>query len=299
MATSGGGLSLYEAARAVGVIFTEEAEPEDSTVMANGLRFHYLDWGNDGKPTMLLLHGRTQSAHSWDFAALAFRADYHVISLNQRGHGESEWAPDGDYTGHAQVQDVAEVVSALGLAPVVVIGHSMGGRNAMVYAGKHPDELRALVVVEMAPARALSEAPRMGIWHLLPTEADSLEEYVEAAQRVNPRRTKEQLRGSLRHQLRQFSSGKWSWKWDPVLRDTDVGGWSSDEMWQFTGSIQCPTLFVRGGESNLISDETAQRITMEMSDAKVLTVPNAGHLVPGDKPAAFQQVVQEFLGGLT
>jgi len=299
MATSGGGLSLYDAARAVGVIFAEEAEPEDRTVVANGLRLHYLDWGNEEKPPLLLLHGRTQSAHSWDFAALAFRADYHVISLNQRGHGESEWAPDGDYTGHAQVQDVAEVVSALGLAPVVVIGHSMGGRNAMVYAGKHPDELRALVVVEMAPARALSEAPRMGIWHLLPTEANSLEEYVEAAQRVNPRRTKEQLRGSLRHQLRQFSSGKWSWKWDPILRDTDVGGWSSDELWQFTGSIQCPALFVRGGESNLISDETAERITRDMSDAKVLTVADAGHLVPGDKPAAFQQVVQEFLWGLT
>ena len=295
MATSGGGLSLYDAARAMGVTFSEEVEPVDRTVTANGLRFHYLDWGNDDKPPMLLLHGRTQSAHSWDFAALAFHDDFHVIALDQRGHGDSEWSPNGDYTLDAQSQDIMGVVEALDLSSLVLIGHSMGGRSALVYAGQHPERLRALVVVEMVPAQERSGGPRIGIWHLLPAETDSFEEYVEAAQRVNQRRSKDQLRGSLRHQLRQFTNGKWSWKWDPVLRDTNTSGWTAEALWECVRNIRCPTLLVRGSESGLISDETVQRMMETMVDVRVVTVPGAGHLVPGDKPPTFHQVVRDFL----
>ena len=304
MATSGGGLSLYDAARAMDVIFTEEAEPQDRTVVANGVELHYLDWGNEDKPAMLLLHGRTQSAHSWDFTSLAFHDDYHVIALDQRGHGDSRWSPDGDYTIDAHVGDIAGVVEALGLAPLVLVGHSMGGRNGIVYAGQSSEQLSSLVIVEMAPAQERpqgqpSNMPRIGIWHILPAETDTFEEYVKAAHKVNPRRTQEQLRGSLAHQLRQFPSGKWSWKWDPVLRDTETSGWTSEALWECAGNIRCPTLMVRGGESGMIADETIQRMEESVADVRSVTVPGAGHLVPGDKPAAFHQVMRDFLADLS
>ena len=91
-------LSLYDAARAMGVKFTHENAPQDKFVDANGMRFHYLEWGNPGNPPMLLLHGFAQTCHSWDFVALGFSDNYRVIVLDQRGHGDSDWASDGDYS---------------------------------------------------------------------------------------------------------------------------------------------------------------------------------------------------------
>ena len=95
MATSGGGLSLYDAARSMGVIFTEEAEPQDRTVVANGLELHYLDWGNEGNPVLVLLHGLRGHAHSWDDVSAALSPNHHVLALDQRGRGDTDWAEDG------------------------------------------------------------------------------------------------------------------------------------------------------------------------------------------------------------
>ena len=102
-----GGLSLHDAARAQGVTFEREAVPEDRYADANGMRFHYLDWGNEDAPDMLLLHGFAQTCHSWDFVALAFCDRFHVVSLDQRGHGDSDWAEDGDYSPETQQTDIA------------------------------------------------------------------------------------------------------------------------------------------------------------------------------------------------
>ena len=106
MASHSLGLSLHEAARRMGVLFVEENEPEDRFVDANGLRFHYLEWGDPSNPTVLMLHGVSQQAHSWDFISLPLSPDYHVIALDQRGHGDSDWAADGDYTLDAMVADL-------------------------------------------------------------------------------------------------------------------------------------------------------------------------------------------------
>ena len=92
------GLSLFEAARKAKIPFTKEVIPEDKELTINDLRFHYLDWGNHSKQTVLLLHGGAQQAHSWDFIALSLCDSYHVLSLDARGHGDSQWAPDGDYS---------------------------------------------------------------------------------------------------------------------------------------------------------------------------------------------------------
>ena len=299
MAGSPGGLSLYDAARAMGVVFTTEAVPTDREVPVNGVRLHYLDWGNEDKPPMLLLHGQTNSAHAWDFAALAFHDDFHVIALDQRGHGDSDWSPNGDYTLDAQLPDLEGFIEALDLRSIYLVGFSMGGRTAMVYASMYPDNVRALVIVEMGPKMERREGRNtFAAWQLLPQETDSFEEYVQAAHELNPRRTLEQLRGSLSHQLRQFPNGKWSWKWDPVLRSTNVSGWSEERLWECTSQIRTPTLMIRGGESGFITDETAQRMLECVPGMRSAVIPGAGHVVPGDRPAPFQQEVREFLASL-
>ena len=131
------GLSLLDAAKEVGVHVADPREPEDRYVDVDGLKLHYLDWGGDGKPKMLCLHGAAQNAHMWDFTALAYCDRYHVLSLDQRGHGDSGWAPDEDYGRDAHQRDISGFVEALGLDNFVLVGLSMGGSNAIAYTAGH------------------------------------------------------------------------------------------------------------------------------------------------------------------
>ena len=146
-----GGLPLHNAASAMGVKFTKEFEPRDRTVEANGLTFHYLEWGDPSNPAALLLHGFAQTCHSWDFISLSLADRFHVHALDQRGHGDSSWAPDGDYSPETQQTDIHGVVEALDLRDFLLMGLSMGGRNSFTYAALHPERVKALVVVDAAP----------------------------------------------------------------------------------------------------------------------------------------------------
>ena len=135
----------------MGVTFASEAAPRDRFVDAHGLRFHYLEWGEAESPPIVLLHGFAQTCHSWDFVALSLCDRFRVVALDQRGHGDSDWAPDGDYTPEAYQSDLHAIVQELGLREIVLIGLSMGGRNAFTYASSHPERVRALVIVDAAP----------------------------------------------------------------------------------------------------------------------------------------------------
>ena len=148
--TKGQGLSLYDAARAKGVTFASEAAPQDRFIDANGMRFHYLEWGDPQSPPIMLLHGFAQTCHSWDFVALSLCDRYRVIALDQRGHGDSGWAEDADYTPETQQGDISAIVDALGLEQFVLMGLSMGGRNSLTYAAANPDRVKALVIVDAA-----------------------------------------------------------------------------------------------------------------------------------------------------
>ena len=109
------------------------AEPAEKYLDVNGIRFHYLDWGNDKLQPILLLHGFMAHAHVWDDFAQNFRTRYHVIALDQRGHGETQWCEDGAYSIYDHFTDIACFGEALNLNDLILIGHSMGGRNALFY----------------------------------------------------------------------------------------------------------------------------------------------------------------------
>ena len=164
MASHSLGLSLHEAARRMGVPFTVENEPVDRFVKANGLNLHYLEWGNPDLPTIVMLHGISQQAHSWDFISLPLSVDYHVLALDQRGHGDTDWSPDGDYSTDIYVKDVDGFINALGLRNFHLMGHSMGGRNSLAWASGRPGTLRSLTIVDTGPrnAKARSE-PNPGV----------------------------------------------------------------------------------------------------------------------------------------
>ena len=296
-------LSLYDAARAMGVKFTNENAPQDKFVDANGMRFHYLEWGNPDNPPMLLLHGFAQTCHSWDFVALGFSDNYRVIVLDQRGHGDSDWASDGDYSPETQQKDISGVVNELGLANFVLMGLSMGGRNSFTYAANNAGKVKALVVVDAAPQNMQQGTQNIRSFVQQDDELDSVDAFVERVLQYNPRRDPQQVRGSIMHNIKELPSGKWTWKYDRALRSPGrrMGSDAETEkrLWGYIESLQCPTLLVRGGASDIVAMDTADRMHQAIPNSRIATIEGAGHLVMGDSPSGFQSAVTDFLASLT
>ena len=284
----GQGLSLHDAARQMGVPFTQDNEPVDRFVEVDGMSFHYLEWGDSANPTILMLHGASQQAHSWDFVSLALSDQYHVLALDQRGHGDSDWAPGGDYSVEAHQRDIDGVVQACDLREFVLMGHSMGGRNSYIWASRHPGTLKGLVIVDTGPETHRQGQDRIRRFRELPDELDSFEEFVQRVQEYTGR-SQEQVLGALKYSIRKRSDGKWTWKYDKIMRSPGLGesGWTPQQLWECVNKIDCPTLVLRGSRSDLFLDETMQRMQEAIADCTTVTISGAGHLVQGDNPADF------------
>ena len=297
MASHSMGLSLHDAARQVGVPFNVENEPEDKQVKANGLNLHYLEWGDADKPTILMLHGIQQQAHSWDFISLPLSTDYRIIAVDQRGHGDSDWSPDGDYSTDAYVRDVDSLVGELGLKDFHLVGHSMGGRNSLAWASLHPGALKSLTIVDTGPETQRRGSDRIQRFRELPDELDTLEEFAQRVMEYTGR-TREQTLGALKYSIRQRDDGKWTWKYDKVIRVRGFRppAWTSEQLWEGWRKIDCPALVVRGARSDIFAEETMQRMASEHHDCTTVTVSNAGHLVQGDNPPEFLAAVKGLLG---
>ncbi|MCC6847995.1 MAG: alpha/beta hydrolase [Deltaproteobacteria bacterium] len=271
--------------------------PTDASTTLDDLSLHYLDWGTAGHPPLLCLHGITQTAHSWDEVAPSLARAHHVRALDQRGHGDSTWPTDGDYRLATQSRDVERFVETTLGAPTVVVALSMGGLVALTLTARRPDLVRALVVVDIAP-----EVRRGGVDNIRnfvagTDELDTFEEFVARAHAFNPRRSLDNIRERLHHNLRQLPSGRWTWKYDPALRDPARAGTGIGELWERAAGIRCPVLIVRGGESDILDPEVAARFGGVVG-AEVRTVPGAGHSVMGDNPSGFLAAVEPFLAAL-
>ncbi len=157
--------------------------PRDVRARLGTLRFHWLDWGTAAAPPLLLLHGGAQTAHSFDEVAPALARTHHVVSLDQRGHGDTDWAPRyrrGDFTG-----DVDRLLDHLGWDGAAIVGMSLGGLNAMAYAATRPSRVRALVVVDVVPSVA-REGREQIAKQLSVQEFESFDDAVAMAHAFNP-----------------------------------------------------------------------------------------------------------------
>ena len=296
MASHSLGLTLHQAARQMGVPFTQENQPVDKNVRVGDMNFHYLDWGDPANPTILMLHGNSQQAHSWDFVSLPLSEQFHVLALDQRGHGDSDWAPDGDYSLEAQQRDIDGFVEAIVLTDFNLIGHSMGGRNSYVWASRNQEKLRSLVIVDTGPQGQRTGRDRIQRFKELPDELDSFEEFADRVQEYTGR-NREQTLGSLKYSIRQRADGKWTWKYDKVMRTPGhrPASFTSEQLWECIARITSPTLVVRGSRSDIFADSTMQRMKEVIPDCTTVTVDRAGHLVAGDNPADFLVAVQQHL----
>jgi non-heme chloroperoxidase len=260
--------------------------PRDCTAAVGALTLHYLDWGTAGLPPLVCLHGITQTAHSWDEVAPAFARTHHVRALDQRGHGDSTWAPDGDYRIATQNHDVERFLHAIDATPSVLVALSMGGLVALTLAARAPELVPALVVVDIAPEVQRGGVDNIRSFVAATDELDTFEDFVQRAHSFNPRRSLTNIRDRLRHNLKQLPSGRWTWKYDPQLRNPARVGEGMGDLWAEVAKIHCPVLIVRGGESDILAPEVAARFGTIVG-AEVRTVPGAGHSVMGDNPAGF------------
>ena len=278
---------------------TTTLQPTDMMLMVNGMNIHYLDWGTAGKPVMLLLHGLRGHCHSWDDVSARFCADYHVLALDQRGRGETDWAPRGDYSTDAFVADLEEFCDALGLERFTLIGHSMGGRNSMAFAGRNPDKLDRLVIVDIGPEIAPEGAARITREVVeVPEEFDTFDDAFQRVSGQNRFASEPVMRRRLAYQTRELPNGKIGWRYDPAIREQRRNGTGAPppDLWTPLSQVTCPTLIVRGTETDTLSLSVAERMTETLSNGRLVHVDNAAHMVFEDNPDGFNAALSQFLG---
>ena len=288
---------LETTGRRAGFEFAEIVLPRQRAVGLGGLGFSYLDWGVAGRPPMLFLHGGALNAHTWDLCCLALRDEFHCLALDQRGHGDSDWAPDADYSIAAQCEDVRRFVEAQGLDRLVLVGMSMGAINALAYAESEPGRLAALVLIDAGPNVRRAGSRRIREFVADVAEASSLEAIIERALAFNPRRDPEILRRSLMHNLRQTEQGRWTWKYDRRrFGALDEERHRAERLALMDGldRVACPTLVVRGGDSDVFFEEDARGLAAALPCGRHVTVPDAGHTVQGDNPKGLVAALRDF-----
>jgi pimeloyl-ACP methyl ester carboxylesterase len=270
----------------------------ERTVRVNGITLHYLDWGPAAAPPVVLLHGITGHARVWDHLAERLLPGRRVLALDQRGHGDSEPAPDDDYRVGAMADDVAAFAGSLRLDRFTLVGHSMGGRIAIKYAGDHGARLDRLVIIDIGPDINLAGLQRVrDMMANAPERIESEEWAVEYIRRANPLQNVDMLRERVRHGLKRRPDGELTWKYAKGLRDMmREGRRDAVDLWEPLPRIPCPTLIVRGAESDILAPEVAKKMAERLPDGRVVEIEGAGHTVPADRPEEFVREIRAFLG---
>ena len=258
-----------------------------------GLSFHYLDWGGDGPP-LVMLHGLTGHAHTWDNTAAALRDRYRILALDQRGHGDSQWAPR--YGVGLMAEDLLGFLDATQLREVTLMGLSMGGIVAFIFTASHPERVRDLVVLDIGPQIAAAGARQVAAGLAANHVFSSEDEAMAQARAFNPRPTDEALRHRVRHNLRPLPDGTLTFKYDDALRERGaIFDRSADELWAAWKAVSCPVLLVRGDDSDILAAETAQRMLAENAHASLVSVPDCGHSITLDNPQGLLDVATPWL----
>ena len=259
------------------------------------MRLHYLEWGAADLPALLLLHGFANQAHMWDLFAPTVADRYHVFALDFRGHGDSDHAET--YGDEANLNDTLQVIEHLGLERLSLLGFSMGGAAAMLTTARLVDRVSRLVIVDRGPETSERGRERMAraLRQARPSFA-SREEALAYIRLANPKRPEALVERSLEHAFRRLEDGSYRIKYDPRLRDGFIrGDVPRLDLWQALRSIHCPTLIVRGGDSDILAPDVAEKMLETVPGSCMETVPGAGHNVAQDQPEAFNRVVGGFL----
>jgi pimeloyl-ACP methyl ester carboxylesterase len=284
--------------------------PTSHVYFSQRLRLHYVDWGNEDAPPLLLVHGGRDHCRTWDWVAQAFRQDYHVIAPDLRGHGDSAWVYGSGYTIIDYVYDIAQLIDQKELQPLTIIGHSLGGNVTLQYSGIYPDHVKKLVSVEgwgpppdfIRKRAGKSPQTRMQEWIDMLREMSGRDvrryETIDAAVRrmrdANPHLSPDQARHLTIHGTNQNEDGTYTWKFDNYMHVFSPHRFNEEDAHELWDNITCPVLLVRGKES-WAPDPEASHLLGHFNDARAITLPDAGHWVHHDQLEPFVDSVRDFI----
>ncbi|CAA0093126.1 Tropinesterase [Zhongshania aliphaticivorans] len=273
--------------------------PTSHYFVSQRLKLHYTDWGNTDAPLLLLIHGGKDHCRSWDWVAERLSKDWHVIAPDWRGHGDSAWSPDGNYSSSAFVYDLAQLIQNLsGDKKVRIVAHSMGGAMALRYTGLYPDNVEKLVAIEglrpLSPEDGLVEdkplPDRLREWieHKQKITAkgpkcySSLDDAYQRMKAANQQLSDEQVMHLTWHGVNQNEDGSYSWKFDYHLNAFLPLDLPSDELHAIWGAITCPT-WLMWGEDSWAGNPASDGRLGYFRNAEVISYANAGHWLHHDQ----------------
>ena len=271
----------------------------DCHAESNGICLHYVEWGSKDAPTLILLHGLHGHAHVWDPLSKALSRHYHVVALDMRGHGDSQWSDATAYQVEDYLADLGAFIGRLGKSRVTLAGESLGGLVAFAYAATNPTKVDRLVVVDIGPDINGDAVRRMrDSANERPPDFSDIADAMRWVQGEGTTRDDRDLRRIVENNLTQDGGGRLRWKYDPatdgVIASGDAGE-GAELLWRKWKAISAPTLVVRGANSDLLERATAADMVREGQDVSVVEVPDAGHTVLADNFLALQDAVCDFL----
>ena len=287
-------LALLSLIGTIAVEGQSATQPADRFVEVNGLRIHYVDWGGEGKPPFIMVHGLDRVARTYDHIATQFTSRYRVLAIDMRGHGDSSWDPQGRYLVEDHVSDLEGIVAQLKLRDLVLWGNSTGGRVVQVFAGKHPELVSRVISEDVGPERPRQiadgyakrvEQERAG-WA-------SSEELLAQLRKANPRMAPAVLEAYVRYGSKKRADGRIEWKRDPQL----VKGFVATDLWRFVREIKAPILYILGGRSTIVPAETQAELRKTLANAQLITIPDVGHYPSDEQPDEVVRIVNRFLAG--
>ncbi|MDP1911435.1 MAG: alpha/beta hydrolase, partial [Hyphomicrobium sp.] len=256
----------------------------------DGLTLRVLEWGPETAPPVVMLHGIRGYARSFATLAGALLPRFRTIAYDQRGRGESDWDPTRQYYTDAYVRDLEAVVRELRLERFDLLGHSMGGIAAYVYAAAHPERVRRLIVEDAGPGASEDSSGATRIRQELlsaPGSFESWEAAVQFMRRLRPTVTEAARQDRLRNMLKQSADGTWTWQYDhagiaEARLDPDPS--RVVDLWPHVEAIACPTLVLRGGRSDYLKRDTAEAMSARNPVIRWREVADAGHYIHDDQP---------------
>jgi pimeloyl-ACP methyl ester carboxylesterase len=288
--------SLLQSASDLGIPHDPNVRYVSRQTVLRGLRFHFLEWGQPGAQPVLLLHGGNQSAHSWDLVSLHLADRYNVFALDQRGHGDSEWARDVDYSVETKAEDAAAFISELRLDSPIVIGHSMGGHVTMRMALAAPELARGIVLVDVGPELSAKGVEVVANFITRNVEFDDLDVFLDRVAEYDKFRTREHIARTVKYNMLRRPDGKYVSKVDHRRAEGPaLPALTLDDF----GPLKRPVLLVRGAESDVFEADAAERFENALPDGRLVTVAAVGHNVHGGNTPGFLEVVGPFLAEIS
>jgi len=274
---------------------------EDKFQTAGGIKLHYLDFGGEGKPPLVCIHGLTGNAHNFDALVPHLSARYRVLAVDVRGRGDSGWGPPLDYNPQVYVSDLKEFLDALGIKRVSLVGTSMGGVISMMYAGGYPETVEHLVLNDIGPE--IDPAGAMRIIAYVGQAPDRFKDmaevraYYRATYPPAVKLSDSELTEWVRWSVKSTEDGGLTWKMDPAIRRPPRCGSAARpiDLWLPYNRVMAPILIVRGAESDILSRDTAARMVKVQRGVRLVEVPAVAHAPSLVEPEALEAITG-FLG---